>query len=112
MELFKWEQHIFHVRVQASDVEGGRMGLKAECLIPKTGKFVNYLCVRKCCVRHILCTDECMPFVPPTACIAYCWGRFRVTGAGPAEDLFNPVYAGCFDRIVKLHRCMAYTTLL
>ena len=36
--------------------------------------------------------------------IAFCWGRFRVTAGGPAEDLFNPVYEGCFDRIVKLHR--------
>ena len=39
----------------------------------------------------------------PAALIAFCWGRFRVTGGGPAEDLFNPIYEGCFDRILKLH---------
>ena len=36
-----------------------------------------------------------------TALIAMCWGG---TDAGPAEDLFNPIYKGCFDRIMKLHR--------
>ena len=39
-----------------------------------------------------------------TALIAMCWGTMRVTDAGPAEDLFNPIYKGCFDRIMKLHR--------
>ena len=37
--------------------------------------------------------------------IAIAWGCFRVSVAGVPEDLFNPVYGGCYDRIVRLHRC-------
>ena len=40
----------------------------------------------------------------PPGLIAFCWGRFCVTSGGPAEDLFNPIYEECFDRILKLHR--------
>ena len=39
-----------------------------------------------------------------TALRAMCWGTMRVTDAGPAKDLFNPIYKGCFDRIMNLHR--------
>ena len=36
--------------------------------------------------------------------IARCWGRTRVLETSTPEDLFNPVYGGCFDRLVQLHR--------
>ena len=41
--------------------------------------------------------------------IAFAWGRSRVSEAGVHEELFNPAFSGCFDRIVRLHRC--YHTL-
>ena len=60
----------------------------------------------------------CSSILPP-GLIAFCWGRFCVTTGGPAEDLFNPIYEGCFDRILKLHRfcspppvCLVLVSLL
>ena len=41
--------------------------------------------------------------------IAFAWGRTRVSEAGVPEDLFSSAYSGCYDRIVRLHRC--YHTL-
>ena len=41
--------------------------------------------------------------------IAFAWGRTRVSEGGVPEDLFNPVYGGCYDRIVRLHRCFLHT---
>ena len=99
MPMLKWEQEVFHVRIRQSRIQGGKMGLFAAADIPKTG-------------MHALCLpapvwvglSSCFSFMVLPALIAFCWGRFRVTAGGPAEDLFNPVYEGCFDRIVKLHR--------
>jgi len=75
----EWEQRVFKCKVIHSAVEGGRLGLQVE--------------------EDILKGDL----------IAFAWGRTRVSEAGVPEDLFNPAYSGCFDRIVRLHRC--YHTL-
>ena len=51
---------------------------------------------------HCDCCYSCT-FLVFSGLVAFCWGSFRVTPGGLAEDLFNPIYRGCFDRIVKLH---------
>ena len=80
-------------------IEGGRMGLFAANGIPKTGMYAN--CSHRC---FQLLVSKYFCSMLPAGLIDFCWGRFRVTRGGPAEDLFNPIYEGFFDRILKLHR--------
>ena len=83
---------MFHARILPPAVKNGRMGLFAASLIPKMVSFVHVYELFQILVTVVTVTVYFF-----TAVIAMCWGNMRVTDAGPAEDLFNRIYKGCFD---------------
>ena len=98
----EWEQRAFKCRPMTSAIEGGRLGLQVLENIPKGG-------VSLLVIRVFLLVEMCHACVIwfgffLAGLIAFAWGRTRVTDEGVPEDIFNPIYGGCFERLLRLHR--------
>ena len=108
LDILRWEERHYQCKVIKSKVENGGLGLRVCKDIAKGGKFCVGkrfgLCIPSPFVNaaFVVCGSNAVLFL--SGLIAFCWGRTRVTPGGPAEDLFNPLYEDCFERLVKLHK--------